>query len=62
LNMHILCPTFGYCTNHPKNLGDILCFKGGYCKIIFNKINVYFVTLMQIFHIEFYVFEVFLMQ
>jgi hypothetical protein len=27
-----------------------------------NKTNVYFVILMQEFHIEFYVFEVFLMQ
>jgi hypothetical protein len=27
----------------------------------FNKINVCFVTLMQVFHIELYVFEVFLM-
>jgi hypothetical protein len=28
----------------------------------FHKINVYFVTLMQVFHIELYVLEVFLMQ
>jgi len=28
----------------------------------FNKINVYFATFMQIFHIEFYVFEILLMQ
>jgi len=27
-----------------------------------NKINVYFVTLIQVSHIELYVFEVFLMQ
>jgi len=27
-----------------------------------NKSNVYFVTLMQVFHIELNVFEVFLMQ
>jgi hypothetical protein len=31
-------------------------------KIYFNKINVYFVTLMRVFHIELYVFEVLLMQ
>jgi hypothetical protein len=28
----------------------------------YNKTNVYFVTLIQVFHIELYVFEVFLMQ
>jgi hypothetical protein len=28
----------------------------------YNKINVYFVTLMQVFHIELYVFQVLLMQ
>jgi hypothetical protein len=28
----------------------------------FNKISVYFVNLMQVFHIELYVFEVLLMQ
>jgi len=55
LSMHILCPTFGYCTNYPKKLDDILCFKGGYCKIMFNKTNVYFMTLIQVFHIELYV-------
>ncbi len=38
LNMHILCPTFGYCTNHPKKPGGILCFKCGYCKIILIKL------------------------
>ncbi len=38
LNMHVLCPTFGYCTNHPKNLIDILCFKCGYYKIILTKL------------------------
>jgi hypothetical protein len=26
------------------------------------KINVYFVTIMQVFHIELYIFEVFLIQ
>jgi hypothetical protein len=53
--MLILCPTFGYCTNYKKKPGDILCFKGGYCKITFNKTNVYSVTLIQVFHIELYV-------
>jgi hypothetical protein len=28
----------------------------------FNKTNVYFMTLMQIFHIELHVFEILLMQ
>jgi hypothetical protein len=28
----------------------------------YNKTNVYFVTLMQVFHIELYVFEICLMQ
>jgi hypothetical protein len=27
-----------------------------------NKTNAYFVTFMQVFHIEFYVFEIILMQ
>jgi hypothetical protein len=58
LNMHILCPTFGYCTNHPKELASILCVLHN----LFNKTNVYFVNIMQLFHIELYVFEVLLMQ
>ncbi len=33
LNMNILCPTFGYCTNHPKKIFNTFCFKCGYCKI-----------------------------
>ncbi len=51
-----------YCINHPKKPTNILCFKCGYCKNHSNKINVYFVTLMQVFHIELYIFEVFLVQ
>jgi hypothetical protein len=36
--MHILCPAFGYCTNHLKKPTNILCFKCGYCKIILTKL------------------------
>jgi hypothetical protein len=38
LSMHILCPTFGYYTNHSKKSVDILCFKCGYYKIILTKL------------------------
>ncbi len=36
--MHILCPTFGYYTNHRKKPSNILYFKCGYCKIILTKL------------------------
>jgi hypothetical protein len=39
LNMHILCPTSGYCTNHSKKPANILCFKCGYCKISLTKLT-----------------------
>ncbi len=58
LNMHILCLTFGYCTNHPKNQPTFYASNVS----IANETNVYFVTLAQVFHIELYVFEVLLMQ
>jgi hypothetical protein len=36
LNMHILCPKFGYCVKHEKNLAYILCFKCKYYTISFS--------------------------
>ncbi len=35
LNMHILCPTFGYCMKHEKNLANILCIRCEYYTICF---------------------------
>jgi hypothetical protein len=34
-NMHILCPTFGYCVKHERNPVNILCFKCKYYNILF---------------------------
>jgi len=53
LSMHILCPTFGYCTNHPKKPIDILCFKCGYCKIILTKLMFILWPLCKYFRLNF---------
>jgi len=62
LSMHILCPTFGYCTNHPKKSNQHFMLQMWVLQNHYDKTNVYFVTLMQVFHIKLYVFEVLLMQ
>jgi len=60
--MHILCPTFGYIAqtiqkNQLAFYAQMWVFQNHS-----NKTNVYFMTIMQVFHIEFYVFEILLMQ
>jgi len=60
--MHILCPTFEYIAQTiQKNQVAFYASNMGITKYS-NKTNVYFVTFMQVFHSEFYVFEVLLMQ
>jgi hypothetical protein len=58
--MHILCPTFGYCTTIQKNQPAFYA-SNVVLQTHYNKTNVYFVALMQVFHIQLYVVEVFLM-
>jgi hypothetical protein len=53
LNIHILCPTFGYYTNHPKKSAKILCFKGGYYKIILTKLMFILWPLCKYFTLNF---------
>jgi hypothetical protein len=53
LNVHILCPTFGYCINHPKKLTNILCFKCGYYKINLTKLMFILWSLCKNFTLNF---------
>ncbi len=59
LSMHILCPTFGYCTNHPKKTSRHFMLQMWVLQNHSNKTNVYFVTLMQVFHNKIYNFDIF---
>ncbi len=58
LSMHILWSTFGYSPQTNRHFILQMWVLQNHS----NKTNIYFVTIMQVFHIELYVFEVLLMQ
>jgi hypothetical protein len=57
--MHILCPTFGYTTQTIQKTKQTFYAPNVGIANHSNKTNVFFVILIQVFHIELYVFEVF---